>query len=420
MFFQKNNKDNGEISIGSSRGQSSATASISDNRPQAVSQRKLQAIAVASPRNQKVAQLATSISYQTEKFDIDGTHSLDLGKAMHAVLDPEDPVKGSAPGDSGAEAALNAAVRYPNFNPTLDRAHLLHHDLGGFGVNANLYPMTGIANRAHERLVESPVQEALHTQRQVVNYRVVVRSNGARSVAALQTGGTTTFDCVASYANGQNIVNASIVSAPATNNPDKPPSDTKTQDLPGDWKFGGFKTYSVRPEWIHHDNVDAVSYGWSRNGSTVERKGEVGGEWQGYQTGGKIAVSPVAREMLIARWSDTNINAEILRLIQLLRDEVNRKYALSQNLGRMLGRVNNLINEPDFSLATAKSCLRDYLAEAPADESNRDLYLSLSHDRIFFWPSRTLESLSDMFYEWENPRDESQDAETSKMDEGDW
>jgi hypothetical protein len=419
MFVLQNKKSTDHSLAGSRSAQRATAVVVDDNRPQAISQRMLQSIAASSLRTQHVAQLATSISHTTEKFAIGHNRSLDLGKRMDAILDPNDPVKGSAPGNGTAESALNAAVRSPAFVPTLERTHLLHHDLGGFGVNANLYPMTGLANRQHENTVESKILKVLHNERKPVNYSVNVRSNGERSVAALQGGGQTAFDCQASYHNdGRNIVNASIVSSPGSNNPGKP-IDELGQPLPanklsGEWKFGDFKSYTVPHAWIHHDNVNATQYGWAKKQGedSAERKGEVGHSLGNYQQSGKISV-----------WNDQYIQTELLRLIQMLRTDVNVRYAQSQNLPQMLQTVNSLINESDFSLDAIKQRSHEHFAKTPPDGVDREQSFRFAYEEIFFWPLRTLESLEETFFLKEvrnKPSGETQGSETSKMDESEY
>lgn len=250
-------------------------------------------LANLSPRTQQVAQLATKITHVTEAFQA-GSEQLDLAKSMDAVLDPNDPVQGSAVGSEDDESKLSVALK-DKFPTSLHRAHLLHHDLGGFGVNANLYPMTALANRAHEREVESLVLGALHKENNIrgVHYTVTVNPTGERSVEGLKS--KTSFDCKAHYHDinsGKDlnqIVETSIESKPLLlkDNPKPPTRDNgqeKTQsELSStelaEWGYGEFKSYTIPNKWRHYgrsilkDSQFQNSRKWCGNVSDTERKG---------------------------------------------------------------------------------------------------------------------------------------------------
>lgn len=92
-----------------------------------------------------------------------------VGETMEAWLDPQDPLRGSAPG-SGGNYAL-----YPLLNAlhgvSFVKGHLLNANLGGPGLPQNLFPITTEANQAHSCLVEEPVKAnflALYRSQQIL------------------------------------------------------------------------------------------------------------------------------------------------------------------------------------------------------------------------------------------------------------
>jgi hypothetical protein len=82
-----------------------------------------------------------------------------VGLAMDAKLDPQDPVRGSAP--EGEISEFYKAFGQANPGGAWARGHLLNHDLGGRGVPVNLYPITREANSLHSVLVEQPIKNGL-------------------------------------------------------------------------------------------------------------------------------------------------------------------------------------------------------------------------------------------------------------------
>lgn len=119
----------------------------------------------------------------------------EVGKKMEARLSAENPITGSATGPNWTwMQALRA--RYPQAN--IVRGHLLNHDLGGFGMPENLYPISTLANSAHSDQVEQPVKKLLATQiankglgiqPEFVNYTVEVKEDQANDPVVA------TFDC---------------------------------------------------------------------------------------------------------------------------------------------------------------------------------------------------------------------------------
>jgi hypothetical protein len=105
----------------------------------------------------KGVQLKTKIKHSTGKLKV-LNEDRTVGMAMEASLDPQDPVVGSA---TGVNTAWMQSIRktYPKANVV--RGHLLNHDLGGFGVEENLYPISTKANSDHSTKVEQKVKGAL-------------------------------------------------------------------------------------------------------------------------------------------------------------------------------------------------------------------------------------------------------------------
>lgn len=118
---------------------------------------------------QNVAQMVTSITHTAATFDY-GTGTDKVGVKMEAYLDSRDPIKGS--GTGSPQTKLYRAVKAAA-SASMVRGHLLNHDLGGFGVEENLYPITSAANSRHKLAVENPVQKELakaHAQTSVIEH----------------------------------------------------------------------------------------------------------------------------------------------------------------------------------------------------------------------------------------------------------
>ena len=124
-------------------------------------------------------QLATKIKHETGTVPFGG-HRFIVGKKMEAILDPEDPVTGSATTDVNYEWTRLMRVVYPSSG--VIRGHLLNHDLGGYGVPENLYPISSIANSSHSEKVEQNVKKNLteshKKSKKEINYSVTVKEAG--------------------------------------------------------------------------------------------------------------------------------------------------------------------------------------------------------------------------------------------------
>jgi hypothetical protein len=104
----------------------------------------------------EITQLKTEITYTEGTID-DGKKPRLVGKNMVAKLDPEDPVQGTA---TGKNWTWMRALKH-TLQEKMIRGHLLNHDLGGFGIPANLYPITHRANMDHKNRIEYPLKATL-------------------------------------------------------------------------------------------------------------------------------------------------------------------------------------------------------------------------------------------------------------------
>lgn len=178
-------------------------------------------------------QLVTAINHDSTTFNAEGRGKGDFTVAtgMQAVLDPSDPVRGSA---ASGKATPNLDAICELFSPRLQQVHLLNADLGGFGVYENLYPMTAKANRDHYNDIEIPVKNSFFKASKNLNsmqtpqnegsgvyYEISVA--GASSFSGLKGG--TRFICEAYYIDNVNNnpranVKKPIVTKTITSNPE--------------------------------------------------------------------------------------------------------------------------------------------------------------------------------------------------------
>lgn len=189
-----------------------------------------------------ILQLKTHINHNTTDFN---TQSQALGNftagvGMQAVLDPSDPVTGSATSKATTIKMSNYCALY---NPALQQTHLLNADLGGFGVYENLYPMTAKANREHSNKIERHVKNSLQKAANNFMYHdkmpvdegtgiyYEVKVDGTHSRAGLNAG--TNLLCEAYFIDdvgnsptpnvNKKIVIAQIKSEPQTDNTEAEP-----------------------------------------------------------------------------------------------------------------------------------------------------------------------------------------------------
>jgi hypothetical protein len=137
-----------------------------------------------NPRT-KIKHTAGHITLTDLKGARTGITNHEVGKIMTAKLSPTDPVTGSA---TDVNWTWMQFLRNKYKRSNVVRGHLLNHDLGGFGIPANLYPISTKANREHSARVEQPVKHLLaieHTKAvqgkpfSTVNYNVHVAETNA-------------------------------------------------------------------------------------------------------------------------------------------------------------------------------------------------------------------------------------------------
>ena len=119
--------------------------------------------AIASTRGVELVQRVTEIEHNHEKrifkeLEEKKPEPHTVGVKMIAKLDPDDAVTGSAVPSSNYAWMESLNRKTKNL---MIRGHLLNHDLGGFGVPENLYPISTGANKQHSVLVENPVKSTL-------------------------------------------------------------------------------------------------------------------------------------------------------------------------------------------------------------------------------------------------------------------
>lgn len=196
----------------------------------------------------KVIQLATSIVHTPAEIVWEGARGI-VGKEMEAKLDPNDPVTGSSTDNGDTKTAIDDKVAIYN-RKNYARGHLLNHDLGGYGVPENLFPITTGANAHHAQAIEYPVKRALmlagvnknqnrNPNAQGVYYHVTVKGNPSHAQ----------FHCVWRYTdanfNNENGGNEAIIESklngPSIKNELDPTFSARGKfdaNIMGDWYHG--------------------------------------------------------------------------------------------------------------------------------------------------------------------------------------
>lgn len=132
--------------------------------------------ATNSPLQLKTNITHTKGSFSYHPYDNDNSTYLGatnevVGTQMEAWLDPNDPVVGTSPGSDQQELMTSLKKRYNLKAHELIKGHLLNHDLGGYGVAQNLFPITKKANAEHLVNAEYGVKQALiEAKKQVDGY----------------------------------------------------------------------------------------------------------------------------------------------------------------------------------------------------------------------------------------------------------
>lgn len=224
----------------------------------AAQRRAVQAILGSSAA---VAQRKTSIQHGTEQYsyydhDAQERRNQTVGAEMKAWLDPKKPLKGSATGAPQAAFIQNLRRTFPNDN--MIRGHLLNHDLGGYGVEQNLFPITSAANGVHLRTVEYGVKNALlqaNTDGKGVYYHVRVSGDATDNKDAP----VSTFECAARYLDdvedhdnlGAEILRVNVHSTPKKSGPKREAAARGTATLPNGDAAGNFAHSSGLSSWFH-------------------------------------------------------------------------------------------------------------------------------------------------------------------------
>ena len=271
------------------------TSRFVDNRPEAIQAKKLRKLEKISPQNDKLREyhhLATANSVAQNKgegqlrFGLDGktnviqrkthiTHKTkqvtysgkkdEVGIEMQAWLDPNRPVVGSSTGTP--QLALFNAVNYAAGSTPMIRGHLLNHDLGGFGVAYNLYPITSQANAKHKVHVENPVGQALKDQVTAsgagIYYSVKVKN--AKNTAAQIGTSEARFMCKAQKVKNMTASSVGDLHGPKileTEIKSKPNADNQKNRGTAIEKSGPLKSAKkeVLSTWDHHGRAGMLNF----------------------------------------------------------------------------------------------------------------------------------------------------------------
>ncbi|OWQ85699.1 hypothetical protein CDN99_21720 [Roseateles aquatilis] len=115
-----------------------------------------------------VAQLAGKSWFSTSaaklKYvdDDDAEQEMDVGRKTEAWLCPDDIVLGSIPLDEERRGIYDVERLRQASGKSLIACHLLNHDLGGAGVQENMFPHTTEYNAAHSKQQEDHTKAKLH------------------------------------------------------------------------------------------------------------------------------------------------------------------------------------------------------------------------------------------------------------------
>lgn len=217
--------------------------------------------------NKAAMQLKTTIRYTTGTVDYYTTPNANnnigtqtVGKKVEATLDPQRPIKGSATGDP--QKSFNQAIRAYFANESMVRGHLLNHDLGGYGVEDNLFPITNAANSMHKTKVEYGVKGALQnadpTNNEGVFYSVEVTGDTdftqdePKSAFVCHAHELSDLDTSDTGTKGNDILDVTVNSTPKHSGPKRLSNkrtsavDNNTQSEPE-----GFKYTAGLQDWKH-------------------------------------------------------------------------------------------------------------------------------------------------------------------------
>ncbi|TND02441.1 MAG: hypothetical protein FD123_4114 [Bacteroidetes bacterium] len=202
-------------------------------------------------QNGTVAQLTTSIKHTVGTIPFGGTTYM-VGKKMQATLDPTDWVKGSATTADNYEWMKSIRAYYPAAG--VIRGHLLNHDLGGYGVPENLYPISSMANSEHSNKVEQNVKGALSQTASEsgtpITYNVTVNEKGP-SKAPYETAD---FECKWTDEDGDEF--EETISSKLTVDSGWGGKDKKAQVSPSKWRHGKRRGDEDIQKEIDNDSIE--------------------------------------------------------------------------------------------------------------------------------------------------------------------
>ncbi len=238
----------------------SNAGSIQDNRSNLSQLRTLQTAMNSDNRN--IIQTKTRVHHTTGNFsyfdhDDQSRKNQTVGSEMRAFLDPNEAIKGSATGGPQKKFIQNLRRTFPNDN--MIRGHLLNHDLGGFGVEPNLFPITSYANGVHLRTVENGAKRALSTanQGEGVFYRVNVHSDFTDDGDAP----VSRFDCTVNKLNdvenhaqdsiGDEILKVNVTSSPKKSGGKRPGLQRGSAQTPDGHAVDNIPRSTVPGAWKH-------------------------------------------------------------------------------------------------------------------------------------------------------------------------
>lgn len=208
-------------------------------------------------------QLRTEIEYETTSLEFTlptGESRQEIvGKNMSALLDPEDPVKGSQPG-SDVQLDLMNYLKGLNYQ-SMVRGHLLNAELGGLGIAANLCPITSQANSLHKNKVENHVKNELlnpnNTGKNRLKYQVEAKNEEFPNV---------TFECQYGKENSVLEHRYTLKSFPQQGSTgygeiipdDAPTQNFRNMNLPSGWGHNGKGYNKNNPN--HKHTMDRTSF----------------------------------------------------------------------------------------------------------------------------------------------------------------
>ena len=186
MYTQKEKAKKNQsrtVNEGSQKQNSSESAfQFVDNRPEAITQRKLIKAVNNSPRAMqvkgKVNQLKSEVINRDQNYNyLSG--SIKVGSEMEAWLDPSDmPVGQSANLNTSQNDMMDRIRQYWGITGgDVVKGHLLNDNMGGTAMNYNLYPITRGANKDHLSFVENAVKQRIWSDQLGLYYKVSVDAN---------------------------------------------------------------------------------------------------------------------------------------------------------------------------------------------------------------------------------------------------